>query len=196
MIVATSAFNLGAAEPSTRRQLLAKVASASKLYPPPTQPHLPLTRIRSAFTTHQVAAVGATAAPLAAFAGPRDGLQDGKRVNEWGSAVSEKTIIGANAASNQAGRKGGTIPKIRVSGTWLDPGHPGCTRKIAIAGNKAIITGADEDQKPWKVVGLIDGNDIIIDFSPKGGPKDVTAVFKTGVNKIVFPDGNVWSKQA
>merc|ERR1711934_189612 len=35
---------------------------------------------------------------------------------------------------------------------------------------------------------------IKIDFSVKGGPKDVPGVFKEG--KISFPDGNVWPKEA
>jgi hypothetical protein len=45
----------------------------------------------------------------------------------------------------------------------------------------------------WKVVGTVTGNDIIIDFSPKGGPKDVKATFVIGKG-ITFPDGNVWSR--
>jgi len=49
----------------------------------------------------------------------------------------------------------------------------GCTRKIQLAGNKAIITGADEDGKKWKVTGELKSDSIIVDFTPKGGPKDV-----------------------
>ena len=33
---------------------------------------------------------------------------------------------------------------------------------------------------------------LTIDFSVKGGPKDVPGVFKSGL--ISFPDGNVWPK--
>ena len=34
---------------------------------------------------------------------------------------------------------------LRISGSWSDPAHPGCTRKIVLQGNKAFINGADED---------------------------------------------------
>jgi hypothetical protein len=33
---------------------------------------------------------------------------------------------------------------------------------------------------------------ITIDFSPKGGPKDIMALVK--VDKLVFADGNTWTK--
>ena len=72
-------------------------------------------------------------------------------------------------------------------------GHPGCTRKIVLQGSKAIITGADEDGKPWKVVGTVDNQSIFVDFTSKGGPANVEAKYVVGKG-IVFPDGNVWTK--
>ena len=45
----------------------------------------------------------------------------------------------------------------------------------------------------WKAVGVIEGDDVIIDFSAKGGPSDVKANFVLGKG-LVFPDGNVWTK--
>jgi len=51
----------------------------------------------------------------------------------------------------------------------------------------------DEDGKKWKVTGELVGNSIIIDFTPKGGPKGVEAKYVQGKG-LVFPDGNVWTK--
>lgn len=122
------------------------------------------------------------------------GFQSGKRVDESGAAYKKESLTGSpSQAASLAGRKGGNLPTIRIAGTWADPGHPGCNRKIQLAGNKAFINGADEDGKPWKAVGIIDGNDVTIDFSSKGGPKDVKATFVIGKG-LVFPDGNTWSK--
>ncbi|KOO32147.1 hypothetical protein Ctob_015260 [Chrysochromulina tobinii] len=122
------------------------------------------------------------------------GTQDGKRVDDAGATYYAKSLTGSpGSASALNGRKGGNIPSIRLAGKWSDPMHPGCTRKIQLSAGKAFIAGSDEDGKPWKVVGTVTGNDIIIDFSPKGGPKDVKATFVIGKG-ITFPDGNVWSR--
>ena len=142
----------------------------------------------------RVAAAAPALAALPAFAGPLDGLQDGKRTNENGATGGQGfSLVSSSGAPNQSGRKGGTIPKIRASGVWADPAHPGCTRKIVLQGNTAIITGADEDGKAWKVKGIVDGTTINVDFTPKGGPAGVEAKFVVGKG-IVFPDGNVWTK--
>ena len=39
-----------------------------------------------------------------------------------------------------------------------------------------------------------DGEKIFIDFSPKGGPKDLVGEWREDVAGVRFPDGNVWSK--
>ena len=67
----------------------------------------------------------------------------------------------------------------------------------------AIISGTDSpaggactgaaDEKAWKLGGkLTDSGDIFIDFSPKGGPKDLLG--KWDKDGVVFPDGNKWAK--
>jgi len=119
------------------------------------------------------------------------GNQDGKSVDDLGAIAQDRTIIGTKQASLQAGRGGGKLPTLRVSGTWKDPAHPGGYRKITLQGKSAIVNGADEDGKPWKVRGTVQGNSIIFDFTPKGGPKDVEGKFVVGKG-IVFPDGNTW----
>jgi len=121
------------------------------------------------------------------------GLQDGKLVDESGSQFKSSSITSSpGAAASLGSRKGGAISNARLAGKWSDPGHPGCKRKIQLAGNKAFITGADEDGKPWKAVGIVDGMDVVIDFSSKGGPTDLKATYVVGKG-IAFPDGNVWT---
>jgi len=137
-------------------------------------------------------AAGAVPLTLAAPALAEEfGNQDGKLVDSKGASVPKTTIIGTKQASVQAGRGGGKLPTIRVSGTWKDPNHPGGYRKISLVGTNAIVNGADEDGKPWKVKGVLKGNSIIFDFTPKGGPKDVEGKYVVGKG-IVFPDGNTW----
>jgi hypothetical protein len=140
----------------------------------------------------------AAAAPLLVAALPaladEFGNQDGKRYDQGGaSGGAGFSLVTSSGAPGLAGRSGGKIPTIRAAGTWKDPAHPGCTRKIQLSGNTAFISGADEDGKPWKVKGQIQGNSIFVDFTPKGGPSGVEAKFVIGKG-LVFPDGNVWSK--
>merc|ERR1712078_930761 len=126
----------------------------------------------------------AATAPLVAAAIPAfainfekdGGNQDGKSTDAFGATGGQKTVA-----------NGGKIPEIRVAGTWNDPAHPGCTRKIAVNGSKAFISGADEDGKKWKVTGEVKGKSIIVDFTPKGGPKDIEAKYVIGKG-LVFPE--------
>ena len=114
-------------------------------------------------------------------------------MDESGSQFKSSSITSSpGAAASLGSRKGGAISNARLAGKWSDPGHPGCKRKIQLAGNKAFITGADEDGKPWKVKGVYSGKGMLIDFTAKGGPKDVLATWN-GIG-LVFPDGNVWMK--
>jgi hypothetical protein len=162
------------------------------------------------FSRRKLIAGFAATAPLVAAAIPAfainfekdGGNQDGKSTDVvlggGGATGGQKTVanggslVGTKGAF-QSGRSGGKIPEIRVAGTWNDAAHPGCTRKIAVNGSKAFISGADEDGKKWKVTGEVKGKSIIVDFTPKGGPADVEAKFVIGKG-LVFPDGNVWSK--
>ena len=83
-----------------------------------------------------------------------------------------------------------------VDGIYSDPMHPTGYRIVREGKDgKVYITLADEPK--GKVVDLIGtkrvgGGYINIDFSPKGGPKDLQAIAKVG--KLVFPDGNAWVK--
>eukprot|EP00591_Stephanopyxis_turris_P001039 CAMPEP_0195519460 /NCGR_PEP_ID=MMETSP0794_2-20130614/14842_1 /TAXON_ID=515487 /ORGANISM="Stephanopyxis turris, Strain CCMP 815" /LENGTH=102 /DNA_ID=CAMNT_0040648617 /DNA_START=185 /DNA_END=489 /DNA_ORIENTATION=+ len=69
------------------------------------------------------------------------------------------------------------------TGSYSDPKHPNCARLVAIEGDDALVSGLDGNPgcptgegKPWKLIGSIDGDNIFVDFSPKGGPKDLKGV--------------------
>lgn len=91
------------------------------------------------------------------------------------------------------------------SGKYDDPNHPGCKREVTVSGVDMTISGTDGEPgpgctskdkvSPWKIGGKLiaeDSDELVIDFSPKGGPKDVPA--KWVRNGIKFPDGNKWAK--
>tara|TARA_B100000524_G_scaffold345413_2_gene243975 strand:+ start:212 stop:1099 length:888 start_codon:yes stop_codon:yes gene_type:complete len=75
---------------------------------------------------------------------------------------------------------------------YFDPAH-NAPREVTILKNKKIIIkGKDRmNSKMWKITGKLDDhNNAILDFSPKGGPKKITAKFQK--DKIKFGDGNSW----
>lgn len=87
-----------------------------------------------------------------------------------------------------------------VINSLLDPKHENCLRVIQMDGNIAKISGTDgtpacpadgSNTKQWSLVGKVQGDSILVDFSPKGGPKDLKGKFDgTGIQ---WPDGNKWS---
>jgi hypothetical protein len=88
-------------------------------------------------------------------------------------------------------------------GTYTDPiNHPGGTRTIRLIGDKlgdyqlAEIVGGGGVGEPKSFIlpaVVVGDRAIIIDFSPKGGPRDFTGVIdKDGIR---FPrDGNKWPR--
>jgi hypothetical protein len=114
-----------------------------------------------------------------------------------------------------AAEKARTGLSSKFTGEYSDPMHPGCKRSIKVTGNAmdsagrksrkpaAVIKGTDNEDggacengegESWRLMATLseDQSTIKVDFSPKGGPKDV--VGKWSDNGIVFPDGNKWSK--
>lgn len=75
-------------------------------------------------------------------------------------------------------------------GRYSDPNHPRGFRDISVGADGVMtIVGKDEPDGPtWKLTAKVEGTQAKIDFSPKGGPKDLLAVLGNG--KITFPDGN------
>lgn len=90
-------------------------------------------------------------------------------------------------------------------GEYADPKHPGCLRAIEGQGSTLDVKGTDgtpgctngENQRPWSLTGDVvktpsETDEILIDFTPKGGPKNLVGKW-TGTG-ILFPDGNEWKK--
>eukprot|EP00930_Biecheleria_cincta_P104451 TRINITY_DN9675_c0_g1_i1.p1 TRINITY_DN9675_c0_g1~~TRINITY_DN9675_c0_g1_i1.p1 ORF type:complete len:199 (-),score=33.57 TRINITY_DN9675_c0_g1_i1:219-764(-) len=115
-----------------------------------------------------------------------------------GVGVASVTQVLPDSAQAMAG--------ARWSGSYTDPKHPGCERRIIYKKDKYIIAGesatdgskgcnSDTPTKKWQLVAQVAGgprdawsgpaDEILIDFSPKGGPKDAVATWdKDG---ILFP---------
>jgi hypothetical protein len=92
---------------------------------------------------------------------------------------------------------------VDFTGSYADPKHPNCLREVRIvSGNKADVSGTDGTPgcptdgsgKKWDLVGKIEGDSILVDFTPKGGPKDLKGVWEPApVPGIRWPDGNLWN---
>ena len=172
------------AEPSP---MLASVLCLAASFTPPTV----LDR-RAALTA---AAPALLAASLAAIPGSAFAVGD----NKVGYACRGNDDCGVDAGAKRAlmsAPGSGSAAGIRFAGTYNDPLHPGCTRKIVLAGGNIIVTGTDEPGgKEWKLKGktYTEYKAVVIDFSPKGGPKEVIARWN-GLG-LAFDDGNVWSRK-
>ncbi|CAK9029777.1 unnamed protein product [Durusdinium trenchii] len=118
----------------------------------------------------------------------------------------QKLAVGLTVATvDSSGAPAAHAAIARWSGLYDDPKHPGCERAITKDGGEFVISGTsaadgskecaeDGPTKRWYLVAQPgeSSDELIIDFSPKGGPKD--AVAKLDGDGIVFPDGNRWSK--
>lgn len=132
-----------------------------------------------------------------------------------GGAVAAASVLGnASPASATTAKTGQASP---WTGYYDDPNHEGCLRQVKVVGapQRANGTpapfplvevrgydgpeGASMCTEPpanrneiWTVKGELRGNKATLDFSSKGGPKDLVAMYEDGA--IVFPDGNKWTK--
>lgn len=89
------------------------------------------------------------------------------------------------------------------TGSYADPNHTNCLREVQmVSGNMATLSGTDGDPgcpadgsgEKWSLIGKVDEDSIFVDFSPKGGPKDLKGVWEPEpVPGIRWPDGNLWS---
>ena len=88
--------------------------------------------------------------------------------------------------------------KSVFEGEYLDPNHPEGMRKVTVKGNDVTLVGTDsKDGKQWVLQAKEDSGTIFVDFSPKGGPKDLLGVFDEGKGikgGITWPDKNTWIK--
>mmetsp|Transcript_40691 Transcript_40691/g.85483 ORF Transcript_40691/g.85483 Transcript_40691/m.85483 type:complete len:235 (+) Transcript_40691:191-895(+) len=80
-----------------------------------------------------------------------------------------------------------------VDGIYSDPNHPAGYRVVRLSGSKMNITLQDEPKGDvTELVGKKKAGGYVVDFSPKGGPKNLGVQIKDG--QLVFPDGNAWTK--
>eukprot|EP00441_Pelagodinium_beii_P018848 CAMPEP_0197654190 /NCGR_PEP_ID=MMETSP1338-20131121/38704_1 /TAXON_ID=43686 ORGANISM="Pelagodinium beii, Strain RCC1491" /NCGR_SAMPLE_ID=MMETSP1338 /ASSEMBLY_ACC=CAM_ASM_000754 /LENGTH=190 /DNA_ID=CAMNT_0043229589 /DNA_START=30 /DNA_END=602 /DNA_ORIENTATION=+ len=129
------------------------------------------------------------------------------------NAVGQMLQITAAAVAGQTVMVDPVWAAARWSGSYNDPKHPGCQRKITKKKDVFIISGTSSTDgnkgcaegakvKKWELLASLPestdflaapAKELIIDFSPKGGPKDAVATW-TG-DGILFPDGNKWTKK-
>lgn len=182
-----SAFELPAA--ATRRSVLTRVAAAVPL----------AAAVPAAFAdaNNEFLGYGKGTAPTGvtdSFSGKgvRMNRGDSKLIDDAGSVAGPNALYTPAQISASAPPR--AVAGVRIGGKYSDPAHPGCTRTVTLIGtNKVLIKGADEDGKPWTVRGSYEGKTVTIDFTPKGGPKDVTAQYSIA-GGLTFPDGNTWKK--
>mmetsp|Transcript_37314 Transcript_37314/g.67103 ORF Transcript_37314/g.67103 Transcript_37314/m.67103 type:complete len:232 (-) Transcript_37314:54-749(-) len=81
-----------------------------------------------------------------------------------------------------------------ADGIYLDSNHPKGYRVVRVKGSKVFLTLQDDPKGDViEIEGKKKGkNTLLIDFSSKGGPKNLAATVEDG--KLVFPDGNSWLK--
>ena len=126
-----------------------------------------------------------------------------------GAIAGGAALLNTPAAFAVKARTGASSP---FTGFYEDPQHPGCLRSVKVVGQPVRgdgtrspfmgveVRGTDGTCKErpardaiWTVEGkLMDDNTIAVDFSPKGGPKNLAG--KWVKDGIVFPDGNKWKK--
>ncbi|KAL7552584.1 hypothetical protein ACHAWF_015823 [Thalassiosira exigua] len=86
-----------------------------------------------------------------------------------------------------------------INGIYDDPNHPTGYRVVrSVDGFPfAVILQDEPDGAVISCGGSVatsgETTTVTMDLSPKGGPKDVVAA--AGEGKLVFPDGNAWTKR-
>ena len=112
--------------------------------------------------------------------------------------ISLTLLLSLVASSNQCIKCG-----FEFDGDYLDPNHPGCKRTISAQSTTEIkVTGFDgkdggacngTDDVAWGPLdGKVTAETIVIDFSPKGGPSDLTGTLNSDEKRITWADGNYW----
>ena len=96
------------------------------------------------------------------------------------------------------------VDAVDFSGSYSDPNHSNCLRTVQVVGTRADVSGTDGSPgcppdgtgEAWDLVGEVHGETIQVDFSPKGGPANLTGKYETSPSPgIRWPDGNLWSKK-
>jgi len=132
-----------------------------------------------------------------------DDTTDTSRRNILHSMLATSTIgilSGNPSTSPAAASKGGEV----FVGKYSDPNnHPGGTRSIKLLDGSigdyqlAEVRGGGGIGEPndYTLPAIVIGNRaIIIDFSPKGGPRDFSGVIQKDGSIKFIRDGNVWPR--
>ncbi|KAL7535183.1 hypothetical protein ACHAXR_011256 [Thalassiosira sp. AJA248-18] len=93
-------------------------------------------------------------------------------------------------------------PLPPINGVYSDPNHKKGYRVVrAVDKSNAVVTLQDEPNGAiitvdGKIKSKSSGTTITLDFSSKGGPKDIVATFSNGSGgeQLFFSDGNAWTK--
>jgi hypothetical protein len=112
-------------------------------------------------------------------------------------------IVTISAAIVAAPMTANAVGSVDFTGSYADPNHPNCLREVrVVGGNQADVSGtdgtpgcpADGSGNKWDLMGKVEGDSILVDFTPKGGPKDLKGVWEAApVPGIRWPDGNLWN---
>lgn len=134
---------------------------------------------------------------LARLNGEVDSLQEAmgdaeaaaKQAAAAAQGASEETAAAANAAAKTAEAKAAD-----AKGKF----EAAAAARAKVAGQKKACVGRPEQGDVWKLSSTVaeDDSTIRIDFTPKGGPRNLLGTAETfdGTMAIVFPDGNRWTK--
>lgn len=135
----------------------------------------------------------------------RDGRNASRRelLHAMVTSGSALTFLGASPASAATTNISGAE---KFCGTFSDPiNHPGGTRTISLIGSDDVVGdyrlaqvvggGGIGEPKEFVLPAVVVGDRaIVIDFSPKGGPRDFTGVLENDGSIKFLRDGNRWPR--
>ena len=117
--------------------------------------------------------------------------------------ATRTNIAPYGASTSTLGYSPETFAGQGFPGEYSDPNHPNCKRLVEVttdnANANAIVSGTDGNPgcppdgsgEAWKVSASIAGDTILVDFSPKGGPKGLKG--QRVPEGILWEDNNLWA---
>jgi hypothetical protein len=121
------------------------------------------------------------------------------KVSHWVTSAGVAVAITFSPGSCPAAAHAEFDPTV-FSHQYSDPKHPNCKRIVVVKpDNSVALSGADgtpacpEDGSGtiWRLVGEVDGEKLLVDFTPKGGPPNLKGTWDG--DGIKWPDGNKWT---
>mmetsp|Transcript_54868 Transcript_54868/g.59470 ORF Transcript_54868/g.59470 Transcript_54868/m.59470 type:complete len:305 (-) Transcript_54868:38-952(-) len=157
---------------------------------------------------HRATTTTATTSPLMMATSPQQSRRDLLTTVVGTATAAAAALVMAPSAVEAKDAAPAATGVTGSQGVWFDPKHPDGYRAIRIKGGKSgVMTLSDGlskeeilDEKVEKTYNDIpvklngEDNTLTIDFSFKGGPKDVVGVLSEDGKKLTFPDGNTWVK--